>query len=819
MNESDIKYLSNNILKASELYKLYFEFNDNYNINQNDLHIQDYSVSILSTEPARDLFKKFVKNVKLLSKKYSNEFNKIYNVENNKKRCIYLKYWLYDQIIKKNFKYIEFYNLIKDSVSKKKLFSSDESFSCEFYEFNLDHIKEIKRLYHFLIIYNIYKNKNVVPSTYCQYLNEMSELYKTKEAKCKSQSNDTYCKEFMRYIKPYFNEHLPLISHDACKKLVTTNSPEGLDEKVEKPELQYIIYLNSDEKKTDVCNSYSDNDMNDLLEACNHIPLSITDCKEKIKELGQNFLKLFCTLPVKSENKNMRDNYIKFLNFWFNRELKEIITDKRHRISVYSHFNSLCSKVDDLKELNDKIKEIDDEQYKKWSILYDLYDNYNKIINYYSKNSEDLQRKSSQYAQKCVDTFKLGIDIYNKKNDDEFNNALKEFSNLYNNFKHEIHEHKRIKLPELQKLIFAMDREATVDKKVASFCQSVKNDNTARSISIKSKYEIVMKNSSAQNIYKKFYEENIEESLCVKYCGALISENTDNNKYARICSQIVTNLKKLPTMTNVGHNQEDRCSNLTYWTYDILMNTFNTNKNDNIDNNIISELNNAIFRVNQELKKDKNCTYYIDGTFSEWTEEKYLHDYFENYSTFIQNISDKAKKEIYCQYIDYISKLYKKYMKLCCTCYSRPEYVCVEHCPKFFKCNKQYFPIDLLHKLKCNDNVSLQKEKEIYESLIIDLDVIRKNQLVAMNFYKILTQDYFYRFVFSTFILLGIFFIFFIFYKFTPNRFMLNKKRSKKKQNNYHNSGGNRKELLEYEQKHTNGNSNKKRLRIAYNST
>ncbi|KMZ89716.1 hypothetical protein PVMG_04546 [Plasmodium vivax Mauritania I] len=218
-------------------------------------------------------------------------------------------------------------------------------------------------------------------------------------------------------------------------------------------------------------------------------------------------------------------------------------------------------------------------------------------------------------------------------------------------------------------------------------------------------------------------------------------------------------------MTNVGHNQEDRCSNLTYWTYDILMNTFNTNKNDNIDNNIISELNNAIFRVNQELKKDKNCTYYIDGTFSEWTEEKYLHDYFENYSTFIQNISDKEKKEIYCQYIDYISKLYKKYMKLCCTCYSRPEYVCVEHCPKFFKCNKQYFPIDLLHKLECNDNVSLKKEKENFESLIVDLEVIRKSQLMAMNFYKILTQDSFYRFIFSTFLLLGIFLIFFLFYK------------------------------------------------------
>ncbi|KMZ76756.1 hypothetical protein PVIIG_05864 [Plasmodium vivax India VII] len=104
-------------------------------------------------------------------------------------------------------------------------------------------------------------------------------------------------------------------------------------------------------------------------------------------------------------------------------------------------------------------------------------------------------------------------------------------------------------------------------------------------------------------------------------------------------------------------------------------------------------------------------------------------------------------------------------MNICCNCYSRSEYVCKDHCPKFFKCNRKYFPIYLLHKLECKDNVSTEKEKENFESLIVNLVVIWKSQLVAMNFYKILTQCYFYRFIFSTFIFLGISLIFFLFYK------------------------------------------------------
>ncbi|KMZ76970.1 hypothetical protein PVIIG_06147 [Plasmodium vivax India VII] len=521
--------------------------------------------------------------------------------------------------------------------------------------------------------------------------------------------------------------------------------------------------------------------MNKFSLKCQDLSSGPVEYKENIKKICEYIIKIFCRLPEKGINNNIRDNNIKFLNFWFNRELKKIITDKNDRSSVYSNFNTLCSKENDLNELSDKINEIDEEQYNKWSILYDLYDNYNKIMNECINKSNDLQNNCTQYSKKIVELFNRGIDLNNKKNDDEFNNSLKEFSILYNRFKQEKNFQKIIKLPKLK--------------------------------------EVLLENTPAQNIYNKFYEENVDESLCIKYCGTLVPHNSYNNKDAKICAKIVTNLKKLPTKNDVGDTHEDRCSNLTFWAYDIIMNAYNNNKKDNIEKNVSSELNNIILRVNSELKKNENCIFYVDGSFLDWNEEKDLHDYFEHYNDLSKLTADKISDEIYCKYINYISNLYKKYMYMCCTCYSRPRYVCKEHCPKFFKCNKEYFPIDLLHKLECKDNVSLQKENESFESLIIDLDVIRKSQLMAMNFYKILTQDYFYRFIFSTFILLGIFLIFFLFYKFTPIGFKLSKKSSKKKQDNYHNNGGNRNELLEYEKKSINGNANKKRLRIAYHST
>ncbi|SCO73011.1 VIR protein [Plasmodium vivax] len=754
-----------------------------------------------------------------LSKSYNNKFNEIDNGEHIKKRCIYFKYWFYDQILKKKINDSEVDNLIKDCISKKNLYSSDESFSCKFYELNLDNIKEIKKLYHFLIIYNIYKNNDIYPSAYCQYINVVSDIINNNNRRCDSHSNDAYCHEYNTYIKPYIKEDILPLPEDKCEKPTPSISTQGVNEKTGKLESKYPIYFHLEKNEKNICSSYKDNDKNSFSDTCQALTSATVEYKDNIKKLCEDIIKLFCTLPERDENNNIRDNYLKFLNFWFNRELKKLITDKITRSSVYSHFNSLCSKVKDLNELKNNINEIDDVQYDKWCVLYELYDNYNKIINECIKKRNDLQNKCTKYYQEVVDLFNKGINYFNENSDYEFNNSMKELNFLYSKFKQEKNFQKIIKQKELKELGFVSDSKKKKVPNVDVICKSLSDADKIRSVNINSEYGVILENTPAQKIYKNFYKENIDESSCIKYCDALISENVDNNKDARICAKIVTNLKKLPNIKDVGDTHEDRCSNLTYWTYDILMKEFNTNKNVIVDNNIISELNNAIFRANRELKKDENCTYYIDGTFTEWTEEKNLHDYFENYSTFIKNITDNVKNETYCQYIDYISNLYKKYIKKCCSCYSRPEYVCEQHCPKFFKCNREFFPIHLLHKLECKDNVSLEKEKEIFESLIVDLDVIRKSQFVAMNFYKILTQDYFYRFIFTTFILLGIFFIFFIFYKFTPNRLMLNEKRSKKKQNNYHNNGSNRKQLLEDEKKYMNGNSNKQRLRIAYHST
>ncbi|KMZ88540.1 hypothetical protein PVBG_04749 [Plasmodium vivax Brazil I] len=405
---------------------------------------------------------------------------------------------------------------------------------------------------------------------------------------------------------------------------------------------KYPIYFHLEKNEKNICSSYKDNDKNIFSDTCQALTSATVEYKDNIKKLCEDIIKLFCTLPERDENNNIRDNYLKFLNFWFNRELKKLITDKITRSSVYSHFNSLCSKVKDLNELKNNINEIDDVQYDKWCVLYELYDNYNKIINECIKKRNDLQNKCTKYYQEVVDLFNKGINYFNENSDYEFNNSMKELNFLYSKFKQEKNFQKIIKQKELKELGFVSDSKKKKVPNVDVICKSLSDADKIRSVNINSEYGVILENTPAQKIYKNFYKENIDESSCIKYCDALISENVDNNKDARICAKIVTNLKKLPNIKDVGDTHEDRCSNLTYWTYDILMKEFNTNKNVIVDNNIISELNNAIFRANSELKKDENCTYYIDGTFTEWTEEKNLHDYFENYSTFIKNITDNG---------------------------------------------------------------------------------------------------------------------------------------------------------------------------------
>ncbi|CAG9474560.1 unnamed protein product [Plasmodium vivax] len=818
LKDRALKENEKNILKASELYKFYIEFNNPYNFNENDLGAYDSSSTLPAKKYAKEFYKKFIRNIRLLSELYSNHFNYIDNGKNIRNRCMYLKYWFYDQLLNNNISDNEidiFYNYWK---SPQKKFDLDEYLSCEIYRIKSEDIKEIKKIYNYFVFYDRYNNFSAINynkngGLYCNYQKWFSEFYKAKEEVCLSNETKEICKELNTYVKKYITENILSSLTEECEQNKITQSSRAIDN-------GYYTFINLETNKDKTNQDFENSNLKKLCNDCQKIACLTDKFSENGNTICEKIIKILWFIQKNMARYNIYN--FKYLNFWFNHELRKITQNIKYRQDIYKLINSICTESNNLKELNNKINDVEDDEYKKWCIMYDLYFNYNKIENEYLEALKNSTNKSSEYAKNCVIKYKEGIRIYNNNNkDSDFADDLIKFRILYNNVKKRTKLYRKLELPELPKLIILNESKENIEPEEHKFCKGVKSNVTLPNAGTNIIYRNILKDFSSQNIYNSLDNKDVDALVCAKYCNQIIKNdkiNINRNEFKALCSKLVTNLKYLSSIKNIGKKHGDRCSNLMYWTYDIIMKIINTNISHYLEKDVSIELNNIILRVNKELGKNENCIFYVDGSFLDWNEEKDLHDYFEHYNDLSKLTADKINNEMYCQYINYISKLYKKYMNICCTCYSRPEYVCKEHCPNFFKCNKEYFPIDLLHKLECNDNVSLQKEKENYESLIIDLDVIRKSQIMAMNFYKILAQDYFYRFVFSTFLLLGIFFIFFLFYKFTPIGFKLNKKSSKKNQNNYPNNGGNRKELLEYEKKIMNGNSNKKRLRIAYHS-
>lgn len=298
--------------------------------------------------------------------------------------------------------------------------------------------------------------------------------------------------------------------------------------------------------------------------------------------------------------------------------------------------------------------------------------------------------------------------------------------------------------------------------------------------------DYILKDSSVQKIYKKFNEKSVDVNTCAKYCNKIIHLEEKHNGIKNICAKIVTNLKNLSDIKDLESSHKKRCSHLTYWSYNEIRNIFKTNENKILDESVSSELNEVILRVNNDLPTRETCIYYFDDNFDEWNEEKYLHDYFENYTDLAKINLDAAQDIKYCKYINHIYDLYRKHIVDCCTCYSNSKLFCEEKCPKYFKCNKEYVPNNLLLQFKCIDETSAKYKEKIHEMVTIDrivkwvtekshekpnlLGMINSNSLgVSDTTYYANLYDPFYSAMIICFVFLGILMFLFVSYKVKYN--------------------------------------------------
>ncbi|GAB69432.1 hypothetical protein PCYB_001800 [Plasmodium cynomolgi strain B] len=519
--------------------------------------------------------------------------------------------------------------------------------------------------------------------------------------------------------------------------------------------------------------SYS---MEDYTQCCYTSNEDGTPENNKIRNICKSFITYTLNLNNDSKiNSFGRSKYITYLNYWLNMELKKLMkTVKEFTQFLEQHLNEGSYEHMVYNGLKDKLFDMDSDLYEEMDILHNLYISYNELDNAI-KGGETCK----QYAKKCVDFFNKGIDIYNKTNTSKFYKELTKFWIKYDKIKRtndELKDNNLLDLPPIISLI--QDLKEKTSQRARDSCQAIKVYNISEFLP---RHKNILEMLSAHDKYEKLNNEIVDDDICAKYCE--IPNSMEENKEAvnLLLAKHATNFKKLSDILT-DTSSDDRCSYLLYWTYEKMLSIFDRSTDTSQNHYIINELNDTMIKINRELTSDKRCSYFIGRNIYEWQKEKDMHDYFKNHKKISECIEAENRNcNQYCAYLNYINDLYMNYINNCCVCYNNPNSDCSNMCPTYFKCKKDYYPPDLITKLKCtNTNANTKSPKsadEVFAYLIIDSDVIRKTNVPYLGTFTNLLFDPINpnnpispsnpinTIMLHVIASIGVFFIFFLFYK------------------------------------------------------
>ncbi|CAG9485452.1 unnamed protein product [Plasmodium vivax] len=307
--------------------------------------------------------------------------------------------------------------------------------------------------------------------------------------------------------------------------------------------------------------------------------------------------------------------------------------------------------------------------------------------------------------------------------------------------------------------------------------------------------ENIFKGLPFYNYYNELNNVTIDTSKNRSYCKNI--EDSDNQKawIKNLCLKIEENLKKLSNKTDDNH--DEHCLYFTYWFYQQIIENAKNYSQKNCLLNVILKLLNVVSTINRNLSKN-HCYvhYYSDVSLDEWKEMKDLHDYFKGYEDFKSRIGPHYnKKKEYCKYFTYIMKLYKSNINKCCACICKPKFLCLEKCPEYFKCEKKYYPYELLSKLKCDTIEQHESVEKLFNAITIDYKFINRMSSGLLNFF---ISDPFYS---------------------TPHGSRLQKGDNKKKEIKQHINEGTNRKKIKYDENFKTPNDNSKRIHISYHRT
>ncbi|CAG9474081.1 unnamed protein product [Plasmodium vivax] len=793
--------------KKNLLTKIYIAFNKNCDVNDGEFQCDDNAKLLENNYDLNMLYKKFIRNIKNLSNSRISYFNILDKEKNVDFLCIYLKHWIYNQLINANINkdYIPVFFSTWNS-QKDRIFSGN-NIPCQFYDLKVDEIKEIRKLYDYYMLYHTFEESKIInaknyKNAYCFYLNVFKKIYNNNKTSCAQYVSENYCKEFEEYIKEKVNEDTLSSIDKYCEgedvnKLINAQSVVPNQSDYCEASKKYGIFQVLDQYHDDEKKLIKAADDNNYKNICD-IECDSEKCTNGVKAICEKFAQKFLGLSKPNSTKEIfHTDYAKILNYLFIQELR-VTQPECNNKEYYEKIKEKCSSDIKLKQLENHISYMEDEEYNKLNILYELYDNLRKIDIQATESSRNQNSSSPEYDEKIVNIYQKGITLYEAIKEKDFYYALKEFSVLYKQY------------------IYMDILSGNKKLKELPYFQAIENSKESDI-----QNEIPLIKSTISDIYNNFSKHTSDKTVCAKYCNEIIFLDKNNNeKIKAFCAKLATNLKQLDSINNVGNNHNDKCSNLKYWTYDQIFDIFRTENSYTNKSLIINKINQVIFRVNEELDLDKKCIFYVDTGYKDWVKERDLHFYFLNFDSLsdVEHVDDGNK--MYCNYLNYIYNLHKENVKKCCARHIIPTEYMENKCQSYFNCDKKYYPIELMNIFKCENIDHKESVKDIFDSITVDLNVIRYS--VFMNsFNQIIniTNDPFYLFVLAVFGLLGFFFIFFIFYKFAPIGSSNRKRISRRNMDMRETSNYPRQESISYNKKSTNANPQRKRVQIAYQVT
>ncbi|KNA01704.1 hypothetical protein PVNG_04730 [Plasmodium vivax North Korean] len=161
------------------------------------------------------------------------------------------------------------------------------------------------------------------------------------------------------------------------------------------------------------------------------------------KDICEQFLKLYTSIPNLKDNNRNYENYKKdwnFVNYWLNDKIRESQLNGTICAKYFSEgLEHHCTYTFNFVDISDFIYHIVEEDFKKMKLLYSLYTNYSKLNSILSNTSPKVQQSLLEPSSDFYDNYKKARNMCFGRNN-KFCQKLENFKSKYESSYIKVHE-------------------------------------------------------------------------------------------------------------------------------------------------------------------------------------------------------------------------------------------------------------------------------------------------------------------------------------------------------------------------------------------